>query len=86
MRFNADTYETVDQAIEIISDAALQTGCIGHRRVERAWDALVAMRDDVSPEVFERGIRAHRDSDRYVKSITEETQRRAMLSVARLLG
>ena len=50
------------------------------------WSDLVRMRDDVSPEVFEQGVRAYTDNEDTVRHILRETERRAQAHIMSLLG
>lgn len=81
-----DTYETVEEAIEVIETAARCTGALGHVTTRMGWNDLIRMRDDVSPEVFERGVRAYSDNEQTVQYLIRETERRAQAHVSTLLA
>ena len=58
-----DTYETAEEAVELIEAAARRTDALGRTRVESGWNDLQQMYDDVHPEVFERGLRRYTDGE-----------------------
>ena len=80
-----DTYQTVDEAVEVIEAAVRLADAPGHTSSEQGWKELVLMRDDVSPEVFERGIRAYTDDESAVQHLINETERRAHAHILTVL-
>ena len=83
-----DTYTTTEEAVTIIAQGVRGTGCIGRGFVAQGWETLLAMRDDVSPEVFERGVRAAYPemTDEKVERIISEVDKRGAQQTNALLG
>ena len=50
------------------------------------WDRLIAMQDDLCPDVFAHGLRGSRDDDRWIRHVIRDTRRRARARVSALSG
>ena len=70
------TYQTTEDAVEIIADATRLTATRDGDAMRRGCDTLIAMQDDVSPEIFERGQSIVFDDARTVEFLVAEVTRR----------
>lgn len=80
-----DTYESVEEAVELIEAAARRTDALGRTRMESGWNDLQRMYDDVHPEVFERGLRRYTDDEDTIEYMLRETKRRKRAFVMSIL-
>ena len=86
MAHTPDTYRTAAEAVVVIQTAAANTEAPERAVIGGGWDHPVATQDDVCPDVFERGLRAYRDDERWVRHMIRATRRIALERVSALLG